>query len=61
MQLNGGMTVTEEEVNAMMDDAALDECVAPSPPPPGLACAHCVAYRQRVRACEVCMRACRHA
>jgi hypothetical protein len=32
MQLNGGMTVTQEEVNAMMDDAALDECVAPPPP-----------------------------
>jgi hypothetical protein len=47
MQLNGGMTVTQEEVNAMMDDAALDECVAP-PPPPSVPCARCVASRQRV-------------
>ena len=46
MQLNGGMTVTEEEVNAMMDDAALDECVAL--PPPSVPCARCVASRQRV-------------
>jgi hypothetical protein len=59
MQLNGGMTVTEEEVNAMMDDAALDECVAPPPRRPFLV--HAVWLPDSAWACEACVRACRRA